>query len=66
MMINYYICILFCLFKCNEKKTLFKKQKQKTYRVFPPFQIVGEKPHKEKTLLGLLFLLYWFQMMLNN
>ena len=65
MMINYQICILFCLFKCNGKK-LYLKNKNKKPQGFSPFQIVGEKPHREKTLLGLLFLLYWFQMMLNN
>ena len=66
MMINYQICILFCLFKCNGKKTLFKKQKQKNPQGFSPSQIVGGKPHGEKTLLGLLFLRHWFQMILNN
>ena len=44
MMINYQICILFCLFKCNGKKTLFRKQKQKTHRVFPHFKLWGKNP----------------------
>ena len=53
MMINYQICILFCLFKCNGKK-LYLENKNKKPTGFFPISNCGGKTPREKNPAGII------------